>query len=394
MRGFPKASSWCRGARRSAPSVTSAPEEGRELEKSSLFAERNLELSRLLGVRRRELAEAITARHYEAQPDLAVRYGPAGRAKCLQDAEFHLSYLTDAVSVDSPPLFADYVSWAKVMLEGRGIPHDDLARNLEILRDVLVRELPVELAGLAAEYVAVGLRQLPEQPAGIATGIGDDEPLAELSRSYLQSLLRGERHVASRLVLDAVEAGTGIRDVYMYVFQRTQHEVGCLWQTNRLSVAQEHYCTAATQLVMSQLYPYIFAGPRNGHTMVATCVAGDLHEIGVRMVSDFFEMDGWDTFYLGANTPNASLLRTIEERGAEVLAISATMTFHLRAVRELIAALRGTEAGRRVKILVGGYPFNLAPDLWQVVGADAWGRDAPESVVAAGRLLRGLEGSR
>lgn len=332
----------------------------------------------------------ITARHYEAQPDLAVRYGPTGRAKCLQDAEFHLSYLTDAVSVDLPSLFADYVAWAKVMLEGRGIPHEDLARSLEILRDVLVRELPVELAGLAGEYVAVGLRELPNQPAGISTGIGDDEPLAGLAHSYLQALLRGERHVASRLVLDAVEAGAGIRDVYIHVFQRTQHEVGCLWQTNRLSVAQEHYCTAATQLVMSQLYPYIFAGPRNGHTMVATCVAGDFHEIGVRMVSDFFEMDGWDTFYLGANTPNASLLRTIEERGAEVLAISATMTFHLRAVRELIASLRDTAAGQRVKILVGGYPFNLAPDLWQVVGADAWGRDALESVAAADRLLRGL----
>lgn len=125
---------------------------------------------------------------------------------------------------------------------------------------------------------------------------------------------------------------------------------------------------------------------------MATCVAGDLHEIGVRMVSDFFEMDGWDTFYLGANTPTASLLRTIEERGAEVMAISATMTFHLRAVRELIAALRDSEAGQRVKILVGGYPFNLAPDLWRVVGADAWGRDALESVVVADRLLRGLEG--
>lgn len=73
-----------------------------------LFAERNAELSQILGVRRRELAEAITERHYELQPDLAVRYGAAGRAKCLQDAELHLSYMADAASVDLPSLFADY----------------------------------------------------------------------------------------------------------------------------------------------------------------------------------------------------------------------------------------------------------------------------------------------
>jgi methanogenic corrinoid protein MtbC1 len=154
-------------------------------------------------------------------------------------------------------------------------------------------------------------------------------------------------------------------------------------------VAQEHYCTAATQLIMSQLYPHVFAGARrSGCSLVATCVAGDLHEIGVRMVSDFFEMEGWDTFYLGANTPTASLLRTLEERRADVLAVSATMTFHLRAVQELIAAVRERK-GDQIKILVGGYPFNLAPDLWRIVGADGVGRNALESVVVAERLLRG-----
>jgi methanogenic corrinoid protein MtbC1 len=346
------------------------------------------ELSLSLGSRRGELARAITDRHYELQPDLAVRYGAAGRAKCLQDADFHLSYLADAVSVDLPALFADYVAWAKVMLAGRGIPQEDLARNLEVMREVLLRELPPDQGLIAVEHIEAGLRQIPEMAAEIPSQIRDDEPLAEMARAYLQALLRGERHVASRLVLEAVESGTSVRDVYLYVFQRAQHEVGCLWQSNRLSVAQEHYCTAATQLIMSQLYPYLFAGRRTGHTLVATCVAGDLHEIGVRMVSDFFEMDGWDTFYLGANTPTVSLLRTIEERGADLLAVSATMTFHLRAVKELISAVRGTPSGERLKILVGGYPFNLSPDLWRIVGADAWGRDALESVTVADRLLR------
>ena len=69
---------------------------------------------------------------------------------------------------------------------------------------------------------------------------------------------------------------------------------------NLLSVAQEHYCTAATQLVMSQLYPRIFSTERRGRTLVAARVADDLHEIGLRMVADFFEMEGWDTFYVGA----------------------------------------------------------------------------------------------
>jgi methanogenic corrinoid protein MtbC1 len=210
-----------------------------------------------------------------------------------------------------------------------------------------------------------------------------------MARTYLESLLRGERHVASRLVLDAVAQGTPVRDIYLQVFQRCQHEVGRLWQMNRLSVAQEHYCTAASQLIMSQLYPYVFTGEKNGRTLLATCVSGDLHEIGVRMVTDFLEMEGWNTFYLGADTPTPSLVQTIAERDVDVLAVSATLTSHIRSVVSLIAAVRGTEAGRRVKVLVGGYPFNIDPGLWQRVGADAFARDAQEAIVMATRLAGG-----
>ena len=347
------------------------------------------EISRAIDARRDALAEAITARQYELHPELAARYGASGRTKCLQDAGFHLSYLAESIAASQPCLFADYIAWAKVMLEGRGIPACDLARNLEIISDSLRRLLPEEMGTVAAEYVESGLGQLSQLPPDLPTCIGQDNPLAQLARGYLNALLRGERHIASRLILSAAESGTSVREIYLHVFQRCQHEIGRLWQMNLLSVAQEHYCTAATQLIMSQLYPHIFETEKNGRTMVATCVAGDLHEIGVRMVSDFFEMGGWDTFYLGANAPTASVLELLGEREADVLAVSATITPHVRAVASLIDAVRSSEVGRSIKIIVGGYPFNSAPDLWQRVGADASARDALESVAVANQLTAG-----
>ena len=140
---------------------------------------------------------------------------------------------------------------------------------------------------------------------------------------------------------------------------------------------------------MSQLYPQIFASAKNGRTLIATCVAGDLHEIGVRMVADFFEMEGWNTFYLGANTPHASVVATIVERQANVLAISATISYHVEAVRDLICAVRQHPVGGQVRILVGGYPFNCDPDLWRNVGADGSASDAQQAIVLAHQLVKG-----
>jgi methylmalonyl-CoA mutase cobalamin-binding domain/chain len=209
------------------------------------------------------------------------------------------------------------------------------------------------------------------------------------AQQYLDALLRGQRRIASQLVLDSVEQGTNIRDVYLHVFQRSQYEIGRLWQMNRITVAQEHYCTAATQLITSQLYPHLFSTDRIGRRLVATCVGDELHELGVRMVADFFEMEGWDTYYVGANAPIQSIVQVVAEHETDVLGISATMTFHLRDVASLIAQVRKAHTGRDVTILVGGYPFNVAPDLWRELGADGHARDAEEAVGLANQLLEG-----
>lgn len=121
--------------------------------------------------------------------------------------------------------------------------------------------------------------------------------------------------------------------------------------------------------------------------MVATCVSGDLHEIGVRMVADFFQMDGWDTIYLGANTPPRDVVTTVAEAKADFVAISATMAFHLDAVSELIRQLRATSATAKIPILVGGHPFNLAPTLVARVGADGTAKGAAEAREVISDLL-------
>jgi methanogenic corrinoid protein MtbC1 len=105
------------------------------------------------------------------------------------------------------------------------------------------------------------------------------------------------------------------------------------------------------------------------------------------MVADFFEMEGWDAYYLGANTPTESILRALEERQAEVLAVSATMTFHVSTVTDLVARVRGSEVGRGVRVLVGGYPFNLSPELWRNVGAHGYAADAQRAVALASRMV-------
>jgi methanogenic corrinoid protein MtbC1 len=105
------------------------------------------------------------------------------------------------------------------------------------------------------------------------------------------------------------------------------------------------------------------------------------------MVADFFEMEGWDTYYLGANSPPSSIVDAVETRGADLLGLSAAMPFHRSPLREIISRVRESPAIKDVKILVGGYALRSAPGLWRLVGADGFAEDAQQAVVAANRLV-------
>ncbi|MBN2737494.1 MAG: cobalamin-dependent protein [Spirochaetales bacterium] len=213
--------------------------------------------------------------------------------------------------------------------------------------------------------------------------------LEVLNHDYLESLLKGDRRKASEMIMRAVEEGINIKDIYLHIFQPSLYEIGRLWQNNKISVAVEHFCTASTQLIISQLYPYIFNNNKKGRRMIATCVGSELHEMGIRIVADFFEMDGWDTYYLGANSPTNSVIEAIESYQAQLIAISATMTFHIKALKDLVAAIRNSSAGKNLAVLVGGRPFNLSADLWQQVKADGFGKDAQDAIDQANKIVEG-----
>jgi MerR family transcriptional regulator, light-induced transcriptional regulator len=333
------------------------------------------------------LAEAILARQERALPEILPGNFPA-RPMIRNGAQFLLDYLAVSVAYGVPELFISCLDWARVYFSGLHFPKTALPAMLACTRQVLTERLAEEIRLPALNILDAGLRSLEQAPVVPNSFITGEAPLDDLARLYLDTLLHGDRQKASRMILDAVEKdGLPVRDIYTQVFQRSQAEIGRLWQINQVSVAQEHYCTAVTQMVMSQLYPYIFASQKNGRRMVTTCVGGELHEIGARMVADFFEMEGWDTYFLGANTPVPAVLAAIRERSADVLAISATMTFHVDKVASLIEAVRQAGLDQGTKMIVGGYPFNISAELWRSVGADGYARDARQALQLAENLV-------
>jgi methanogenic corrinoid protein MtbC1 len=316
-----------------------------------------------------QLAEEITRQHH-----LADRFGPLGRQRCLEDARFHLRYLAAALEANSAAMFLDYIAWAKVMLAKRNVGEADLVENLRVMRRVLS-----EHDG-ASGVLGLAIEDVPSMPADVASFLDPRAPHWTLATDYLAALLRGNRRDAMELVAATLDGGASLRDVYRHIFEPVQHEIGRLWQLNQVSVAQEHFCTAATQFIMTQLYARVFAGERKEKRAVAMCVGGELHEIGLRIVTDLLELDGWETWYLGASMPPRDAVQLCVERKADALLVSATLPPHIAAVSEVIRLFRDRRELDGARVRVGGRAFRTAPDLWRTIGADGYAANADDAI--------------
>jgi methanogenic corrinoid protein MtbC1 len=326
------------------------------------------------------------ARWIDETRDELLRAGGARQGTLLGDA------VREVVASMALAIRADAVSLIDSLVRGS----EDLVRTHEgrSLRPWIddVRALVVSRAPMDSRPLLLALLASMEQAATgsapvIHSHLHPEAPGYAIARAYLDALLRGDRRRASRVVREALDRGTTLSDLYIRVFSPVQREVGRLWQRGEISVADEHFCTAATQLVMSQLYDRLFDGTRRGATLVATSAPGDLHEVGIRIIADLFEMRGWDTVYLGASTPASAVADAVLQHRASLLAVSATLSSHVEGVRAVVREVRARTRG--VPVLVGGAPFQIAPSLVRYVGADASAVSAEEAVRAAEALVAG-----
>ena len=265
------------------------------------------EMKRVIDHQRERLEEKVIERIYKHHP--AICQSPSGnkaRQKSLQDVRDHLIFFSHALALDDPSLFAKYSAWNKVLFSNLKFTEEAWPVTLRSMEYVLIDHLGEDKKadrdiGKIKAYFEKALHEVKITPVQPPSHIQEGNPYQDLASSYLESLLNGKRHAAREMILQAVQNGASTADIYLYIFTPVQHEICRLWQTNQVNVAQAHYCTAATQVIVSRLYPYIFNAQRNGQNMVMTCVGGELHELGDRMVADLFAMEGWDSYNLGAN---------------------------------------------------------------------------------------------
>jgi methanogenic corrinoid protein MtbC1 len=169
---------------------------------------------------------------------------------------------------------------------------------------------------------------------------------------YLDSLLTGNKKQCVQIISNLIKNNVSMKEIYVQLFQRSMYRIGQMWEKERCTIADEHIATKITESLLEITTSNYLNGHHTDKLSIITCIDKEFHEIGARMVTGFFEVSGWETLYLGSNTPQSSLIELIKEKKPDVVGISNNFYINISRLLKLIEQIQSVDP--ELQILVGG----------------------------------------
>lgn len=143
----------------------------------------------------------------------------------------------------------------------------------------------------------------------------------------------------------------------------------CIWM--------EHVKSAIVRSVIECCYPQVAlikrTAPQKDAAVLVLCPEKEYHELGARMVTDFFLLNGWNAHFAGANTPRDQIRAAVLREQPAIVAVSVSDFYNLVEAGKAITGIRAllSEKGwTTTSIYTGGSAFVADPDMYRQIGAD------------------------
>jgi MerR family transcriptional regulator, light-induced transcriptional regulator len=297
----------------------------------------------------------------------------------------HARFMAAVFSFNSLELMVKTVPWVYRAYHARGFQYDYFPAEL-IAWQIAIHDViapPEQRDGILAIYrwlVQHHDQMIRLSLSGEGLTFSPSSEADEMQQVFLMLLLHGDTKGCLKLVEQNIKTVEDVRNFYLDVVWPAMCKIGLMWESNQISVAEEHLASAIVGRVMAALYPRFATFDMSKGRVLVSAGPNEFHEIGARMVADFLEMDGWDVTYLGANTPTMDMVELLRKQKPFLVAISVATHFNLEKVRQAISIIRQDQETSEIKILVGGLAFIGMPELWREIGADGYAGDAESAV--------------
>jgi len=205
----------------------------------------------------------------------------------------------------------------------------------------------------------------------------------QLSRSYLEPLLTGDRNASRQVIENALAEGISPVELLTQLIWPTMELLQSLYREDRISIASLNLATRLNRQVTDQLTGKLQRNDPHGRKALIFCGNAEPEELGGQICADLFEVDGWTVRFAGGGVPDDEVLKLIGDERPDLLVMFGTLPAGVPAVRKLIDYLREVNSCPNMQVMCCGGIYKRAEGLAEEIGADLYAPDAAEAVLVA-----------
>ena len=200
------------------------------------------------------------------------------------------------------------------------------------------------------------------------------------------AVIDGNAKSAKALTEQALNEGTDPQSIVTDCLIPAMDEVGRRFECNDYFVPELLIAARAMKGAMELIRPLLVQrGDKPMATVAIGTVKGDLHDIGKNLVASMLEGGGFAVIDLGVDVAPEKFLAAVQDKGADILCLSALLTTTMPAMKDIITALRNAGLRDKVKVMIGGAP--VTQRFSDEIGADGYSDNAGAAVQLARRLV-------
>lgn len=196
----------------------------------------------------------------------------------------------------------------------------------------------------------------------------------ELYEKVLSALQKEDKETALKLSIDALKnEEISVVELYEGVLTPALAHVVEEYEEIDDLIWHEHVRSGIIRTIIESAYPFVLEARDNktiqDDRVIVMCPEFEEHELGARMVADFFRIEGFDTTFVGARTPLKTVLKAIEVIKPKYLVVSVTNFFNILSVKNLIDAIKN-DGNDDLVFVLGGRAVSANPVKAENIGAD------------------------
>lgn len=198
--------------------------------------------------------------------------------------------------------------------------------------------------------------------------------MQSLYEEVLKALQKEDKESAVKRSIAALkEKEVSVAELYEMVLTPGLAHVIEEYEVDDDLIWREHVRSGIIRTIIESAYPYVLEERKMQESkeerVIVMCPEFEEHELGARMVADFFRIEGFETTFVGARTPLKTVLKALEVVQPKYLVISVTNFFNMLSVKRLIDAIKD-EGHDDLVFVLGGRAVSANPETAELMGAD------------------------